>query len=83
MPDDRFAPLLRPFLPFAAPDEPLADDVKLRDLGLDSLGMVQLLGVLEETYQIRFLGDELTMGSFETPGILWKTVDSLTQRDAG
>lgn len=81
--DDRFEETLRTFLPFLPPDEPLASDVRLRDLGLDSLAMVQLLGTLEDTYQVRFLDGALTMETFESPGVLWKTVESMLPSTAG
>ncbi|MEV7423572.1 MULTISPECIES: phosphopantetheine-binding protein [unclassified Streptomyces] len=81
--DDQFEELLRRFLPFLPPQEPLESDVKLRDLGLDSLGTVELLGNLENAYQVRFLDGALTMETFETPGVLWKTVENMLQRTAG
>ncbi|PWS51523.1 phosphopantetheine-binding protein, partial [Streptomyces sp. FT05W] len=34
-------------MPFLPPQEPLTTDDELKDLGLDSLGMVQLLGTLD------------------------------------
>ncbi|MCQ8768461.1 acyl carrier protein [Streptomyces telluris] len=75
--DDQFEQLLRKFLPFLAPDEPLESGTALRDLGLDSLGVVELLGNLESTYDVRFLDGALAMENFENPGILWKTVEGL------
>lgn len=67
------APL--PALP--RPGRAVADDAPLRDLGLDSLGTVELLGTLENAYDIRFLDDALTRETFETPAVLWKTVAGL------
>ncbi|MER6502469.1 phosphopantetheine-binding protein [Streptomyces sp. NPDC001455] len=78
--DDRFEEILRTFLPFLPPQEPLAADTELKDLGLDSLGTVQLLGTLEETYQVRFLDSALTMDTFRTAGVLWETVEGMLQR---
>ncbi|MEU3220523.1 phosphopantetheine-binding protein [Streptomyces sp. NPDC006971] len=78
--DDRFEEILRTFLPFLPPQEPLTADTELKDLGLDSLGTVQLLGTLEETYQVRFLDSALTMDTFRTAGVLWKTVEGMLQR---
>ncbi|GAA1957239.1 phosphopantetheine-binding protein [Kitasatospora viridis] len=75
--DEKFEETLRRFLPFLAPGEQLADDAPLRDLGLDSLGTVELLGTLENAYDIRFLDDALTRETFETPAVLWKTVAGL------
>ncbi|MCX4911488.1 phosphopantetheine-binding protein [Streptomyces sp. NBC_00878] len=80
--DDQFEPTVRPFLPFLPPQEPLLPDSELRDLGLDSLGTVQLLGTLEETYQVRFLDGALSMDTFRSAGALWATVESMLQRAA-
>ncbi|MFF9651297.1 phosphopantetheine-binding protein [Streptomyces sp. NPDC014622] len=78
--DDRFEEILRTFLPFLPPQEPLTADTELKDLGMDSLGTVQLLGTLEETYQVRFLDSALTMDTFRTAGVLWETVEGMLQR---
>ncbi|MEU7426163.1 phosphopantetheine-binding protein [Streptomyces sp. NPDC040750] len=75
--DDQFEEILRPFLPFLPPREELTPDTGLRDLGLDSLGMVQLLGTLEEAYGLRFRDNALTMDTFRTAGALWDTVRSM------
>ncbi|MFD4033781.1 phosphopantetheine-binding protein [Streptomyces sp. NPDC058637] len=78
--DEQFEEILRTFLPFLPPQEPLTADVELKDLGLDSLGMVQLLGMLEEAYQVRFRDSALTMGTFRSAGVLWETVEGTLQR---
>ena len=48
--DQRFEEILRAHLPFIEPDEELTPDAELRDLGLDSLAMVDLLAALEKGY---------------------------------
>ncbi|WP_218829523.1 acyl carrier protein [Rhodococcus sp. 14-2470-1a] len=73
-----FEGILRPYLPFLSPEEQLTEDLQLRDVGLDSLGTVELLGQLEAGYDVRFDVDALTMETFETPAVLWKTISSLT-----
>ncbi|WP_158839881.1 phosphopantetheine-binding protein [Saccharothrix deserti] len=73
--DQQFEDMLRTYLPFIAADEPLAEDADLRDLGLDSLGAVELLASLENAYGVRFVDDMLTMDNFATPGVLWGTLD--------
>ncbi|KOV67492.1 phosphopantetheine-binding protein [Streptomyces sp. MMG1121] len=75
--DDQFDQILRPFLPFLAPQEELTPDAELKDLGLDSLATVQLLGTLEDAYQVRFRDSALTMDTFRTAGVLWDTVQSM------
>ncbi|MFJ9062041.1 phosphopantetheine-binding protein [Streptomyces sp. NPDC102409] len=78
--DEQFEEILRTFLPFLPPREPLTADVELKDLGLDSLGMVQLLGTLEEAYQVRFRDSALTMDTFRSAGVLWETVEGMRLR---
>ncbi|KAB2346138.1 phosphopantetheine-binding protein [Actinomadura rudentiformis] len=76
--DAQFEDILRGFLPFIEPDEELGADASLRDLGLDSLGTVELLALLEGTYGVRFVDDALTMETFATPATLWKTLTQMT-----
>lgn len=72
--DKQFEELLRTFLPFLGADEPLDADGRLRDLGLDSLGTVELLAALEARYGVRFLDDSLSMETFATPAVLWSAL---------
>lgn len=81
-PDDQFEAILRKFVPFLSADEPLTDDSVLRDLGLDSMGTVELLATLESSYGVRFTDDALSMENFATPGILWRTLSQVAQRAA-
>lgn len=77
--DQQFEDVLRKFLPFLGPAEKLEEDTALRDFGLDSLGTVELLAVLEGTYDVRFLDDALDMANFATPGVLWNTLSKMAQ----
>lgn len=79
--DQQFEDTLRRSLPLLSPDEELSPDLNLRDLGLDSLGIVELLTSLESGYDVRFAGDALTQETFATPSVLWKTLSGL--RDGG
>ncbi|TDQ04393.1 acyl carrier protein [Labedaea rhizosphaerae] len=74
--DEQFEELLRRYLPFLSPEDPIEGDTRLRDFGLDSLGMVELLAQLEAAYDVRFVDDALTLETFETPDVLWKTLQS-------
>ncbi|MFC4517274.1 phosphopantetheine-binding protein [Streptomyces ehimensis] len=60
-------------------DEELSDELSLRDYGLDSLGMVQLLGALENDYQLRFTEELLRINTFQTPTSLWKAITTIQQ----
>lgn len=74
--DNQFEELLRQYLPFLSAGEPLTADTPLREFGLDSLAMVELLSSLENTYQVRFEDDALTLDTFESPGVLWKALST-------
>jgi len=77
--DQRFEDLLREYLPFLSSDEPLTPDTDLRDAGLDSLGTVELLGLLEEAYGVRFVDEALNLDTFATPGSLWGTLSRMSE----
>ncbi|MFE5663999.1 acyl carrier protein [Streptomyces niveus] len=72
--DDRFEELLRRHLPYLPADEPLEQTTSLRDVGLDSMGMVELLSSVESLYGVRLRDDALTMETFESPATLWRTL---------
>lgn len=75
--DEQFDILLRKQLSFLPPDEPITGDMKLRDFGLDSLGMIELLAGLESTYEVKFRDETLSLEIFETPAILWDSLQRL------
>ena len=75
--DTRFESTLRTFLPFLDSTEALTPEMSLRDLGLDSMGMVELLADLESGYDVRFRDEALTMETFATPGVLWGVLSSM------
>ena len=75
--DSQFADLLRRELPFLSSEEPLDEDLPLREYGLDSLGTVELLSALEAAYQIRFSDEALTLETFRTPAVLWQALSAM------
>ncbi|MGN9843372.1 phosphopantetheine-binding protein [Nonomuraea sp. H19] len=77
--DNRFEEILRQHLPFLPADQKLQEDITLMDFGLDSLGIVQLLGALEDTYGVRFRDDALTSETFQNPAVLWKTLGRISE----
>jgi acyl carrier protein len=72
----RFQDIIRPFLPYADASE-LAAENELSALGLDSMGVVQLLAALEEGYGLEFPDDALNQDTFATVGSLWQTVSGV------
>jgi acyl carrier protein len=79
--NEKFQALLRAHLPFLPDDEELRPDLDLRDFGLDSMGVVDLLMSLEAEFEIRFADDVLSMETFANPGVLWAAMAQV-QADA-
>jgi acyl carrier protein len=75
--DERFESVVRANVPVLAADQPLSPAASLFDLGLDSMGTIQLLLDLEETFGVTFPDDALKPEVFATPGALWAVVDEL------
>jgi acyl carrier protein len=75
--DEQFEVLLREHLPFLAADSELLPDLGLREFGLDSLGVVDLLVSLESAYDIRMTDDILSMDTFSTPAVLWNALSGI------
>lgn len=74
--NDSFVQTLReqiPLLPATGELSPAAD---LYDLGLDSMGSVQLLLALEEALDISIPDELLTADSFRTVGNIWTLVQA-------
>jgi acyl carrier protein len=71
-----FQDILQSHLPYAA-DRGLVPADDLFALGLDSMGVVQLLADLEERYDLELPDELLTEETFATVGSLWATVADL------
>ncbi|AHH94851.1 hypothetical protein GCM10010174_35950 [Kutzneria viridogrisea] len=80
--DPQFEQILRDYLPFLSADEPLTEDINLREHGLDSLAMVELLANLENAFAVRFVDEALKLETFQSPGVLWSTLSGLTAANA-
>ncbi|GHF79057.1 acyl carrier protein [Streptomyces filamentosus] len=80
--DETFETTLRGFLPFLGEDEELTPDTPLRDVGLDSLGTVELLAALERAYDVHFQDDALSLETFRTPAVLWAALSALIHQAA-
>jgi acyl carrier protein len=75
--DKQFELLLRQYLFFLPADDELIPDLDLREFGLDSLGVVDLLVSLESAYGIHLADDFLSMDTFTTPAVLWNALSSI------
>ena len=71
--DPRFLALLARNLPLAG-ERALADETRLRDLGLDSMQALELLLGIEETFGVALPDEELNEATFATAGSLWSVV---------
>lgn len=80
--DERFEKILRGRLPFLSADEPLTEGLDLRDFGLDSMAMVDVLAALESEYDTAFVGDAMSTATFATPETLWETLQRMIARSA-
>ena len=80
--DQAFEDLLRPHLPLLPADEPLGAELSLRAAGLDSLGTVNLLMDVEDTFGVEVPDDDLSFEVFATPSTLWQLVDRLRAEQA-
>ncbi|ASW54619.1 phosphopantetheine-binding protein [Plantactinospora sp. KBS50] len=72
--DARFAELLHDVLP-KLPE--MTGDTCLRSHGLDSLATVELLLLLEETYEVSVPDQLLTTENFSTPAALWAMIEQV------
>jgi nodulation protein F len=79
--NEKFEVLLRAHLPFLPDDQELRPELDLREFGLDSMGVVDLLVSLESEYCIRLTDDILSMDTFATPGVLWATLDEIQKSE--
>jgi acyl carrier protein len=70
-----FEEILRRHLPMAKAE--IGDDDLLADLGLDSMAVVVLLVDLEDSFEVEFPDDLLSVEVFGTPRSLWTAVNSL------
>lgn len=68
-----FLAALATHLPYAD-GAPLTASSDLAALGLDSMGVVQLLSDLEEQFSLELPDELLTEETFATAGSLWQTV---------
>ncbi|MEU6459536.1 acyl carrier protein [Streptomyces sp. NPDC048594] len=82
--DERFEYVLRGSLPYPDVDVEFRTDTDLRDLGLDSLGVVDLLAELEKIYRVNCMDLVLDAENLTRVGDLWQVVrrSREKQRDA-
>lgn len=77
---DRFRTVLRSHLRFAPNGDSLPMEVELRELGLDSIGTINLLLELEGQFGVVFPDSLLTEETFRTASTLEAAVLGLMER---
>jgi diaminopimelate decarboxylase len=75
--DVAFEEILRGRLPRIGADKLITYDLDLRASGLDSLGVVELLIDLEQSYAVTVPDHLLVPDTFATPESLWRVIRSL------
>jgi acyl carrier protein len=79
--DDSFLAILRVRLKYVT-GATIEPEARLRDLGLDSLQVIELLLALEDMYGVILPDDKLTDLTFETAGSLWAVIAELREPHA-
>ncbi|MFF5029770.1 phosphopantetheine-binding protein [Streptomyces collinus] len=79
--DAMFQNVLRDHLP-RLQQQPLTDDTRLRDAGLDSMKSVDLLFAIEDELGVSLPDDDLNEETFATAGSLWRAVDAARTAEA-
>lgn len=77
--NEKFEQLLRRHLRLVAADEPIPLEANLVSIGLDSIGTINLLLDIEETFSISLPGALLTPETFQTRARLEKVVATLLE----
>jgi acyl carrier protein len=73
--------VLRRHLPYLDEGRPIDPDGSLTELGLDSMGTMELLEDLEGHFDIVFPEEALTIATFATPCSVWRAVEALLPDD--
>lgn len=58
-------------------DEPLGENIDMKEHGLNSMSIIELVVSLEEEYDIVFADELLTRENFATPGRVWRVTADL------
>ncbi|HFC11229.1 MAG TPA: acyl carrier protein [Anaerolineae bacterium] len=74
---EKLLPILSNHLKFSADDQPFPMDKKLEELGLDSMGAINLFLDLEDSFAITFPPALLTEETFRTATTLSNALSSL------
>lgn len=73
---DRYRRILATSLPGVSVDD-LEPESRLADLGLESVGLVQLVVQIEEAFDVNLADDVMTEDTFECVESLWEVIEQL------
>ena len=73
--NDKLTGILRGHLRFLGEGDPLDPDASLAELGLDSLGVIDLLVEIEEAFEVTLPDELITAESFSTANHILALVD--------
>jgi acyl carrier protein len=76
--DPRLEEVLRPHLVLLEVSAPITPDLVLRDAGVDSLALIELLINIEQVFEIEFPDELLVADTFSTPRALWQAISKLS-----
>jgi acyl carrier protein len=79
--NEQFEVMLRKHLPFLPDYEELRPELDLREFGLDSMSVIDLLVSLESEYSVHLTDDLLSVDTFATPGVLWAALVELQKSE--
>lgn len=72
--DGKFEDVLRATLPGLEATTVLAPGTSLKECGLDSMSVMQIIASLEETYCVSLAPEALVSATFETPAAVWEAL---------
>lgn len=75
--DEAFEKAVRSYLFDLSAAQPLTPDMNLWEFGLDSCSTYGLLGAIEKLYDLKFPPGLHTFETFETPAMLWASVQEV------
>jgi acyl carrier protein len=62
-----------------SPDAPLQEDSDLAMVGIDSLTIVRLLVMIEDTFAVAIPDEVIVFDIFSSPGALWAVISGLME----
>lgn len=81
--DDTFEEILRTHCQSAAPEDSIDPEMTFVHLGVDSMGLLNMMFDCEKRFSIEFTIDMLAEQSLTTPAQFWLTLEQLIREERG